>query len=113
MIITTPSTLLALLRTCALQWAQARINDNARRIGDLAKQLLERIGVFAEHLQKVGKGLDSASKGYNEAIASFNTRLLPAVRSTAEASAGAEQAPEELPAATVVVRQDVAALPGA
>jgi len=38
---------------------------------------------------------------------------LPAVRSTAEASAGAEQAPEELPAATVVVRQDVAALPGA
>ena len=112
-IITTPSTLLALLRTCALQWAQARINDNARKIGDLAKQLLERIGVFAEHLQKVGKGLDSASKGYNEAIASFNTRLLPAVRSTAEASAGAEQAPDELPAATVVVRQDVAALPGA
>ncbi|MFM8731577.1 MAG: DNA recombination protein RmuC, partial [Phycisphaerales bacterium] len=44
-IITTPSTLLALLRTCALQWAQARINDNARKIGDLARQLLERIGV--------------------------------------------------------------------
>jgi DNA recombination protein RmuC len=111
-VITTPSTLLALLRTCALQWAQARLNDNARKIGDLARQLLERVGTFAEHLQKVGKGLDSASKGYNEAIASFNTRLLPAVRSTAEASAGVEQAPEELPAATVVVRQDVAALPG-
>jgi DNA recombination protein RmuC len=111
-VITTPSTLLALLRTCALQWAQARLNDNARKIGDLARQLLERVGTFAEHLQKVGKGLDSASKGYNEAIASFNTRLLPAVRSTAEASAGVEQAPEELPGATVVVRQDVAALPG-
>ena len=111
-VITTPSTLLALLRTCALQWAQARLNDNARKIGDLARQLLERVGTFAEHLQKVGKGLDSASKGYNEAIASFNTRLLPSVRSTAEASAGVEQAPEELPAATVVVRQDVAALPG-
>jgi DNA recombination protein RmuC len=111
-VITTPSTLLALLRTCALQWAQARLNDNARKIGDFARQLLERVGTFAEHLQKVGKGLDSASKGYNEAIASFNTRLLPAVRSTAEASAGVEQAPEELPAATVVVRQDVAALPG-
>jgi DNA recombination protein RmuC len=111
-VITTPSTLLALLRTCALQWAQARLNDNARKIGDLARQLLERVGTFAEHLQKVGKGLDSASKGYNEAIASFNTRLLPAVRSTAEASAGVEQAPEELPAATVVARQDVAALPG-
>ena len=111
-VITTPSTLLALLRTCALQWAQARLNDNARKIGDLARQLLERVGTFAEHLQKVGKGLESASKGYNEAIASFNTRLLPAVRSTAEASAGVEQAPEELPAATVVVRQDVAALPG-
>ncbi|MFN9957076.1 MAG: DNA recombination protein RmuC, partial [bacterium] len=76
-IITTASTLLALLRTCAIQWQQAKLNENARKIGENAKELLDRIGKFAEHLEKVGSGLSSAAKSYNAAVGSFNTRLLP------------------------------------
>ena len=101
-ILTTASTLLALLRTCALQWQQAKLNENARRIGDSARELLTRIGVFAEHLEKMGKGLEGASKAYNSAVGSFNARLLPGARDTAELAGAPERLPVELdPVATV------------
>ncbi|MCE2884360.1 MAG: DNA recombination protein RmuC, partial [Planctomycetaceae bacterium] len=115
-IITTASTLLALLRTCAMQWQQAKLNENARRIGENAKELLDRIGKFAEHLEKVGSGLTSAAKSYNAAVGSFNTRLLPSARDTAELAGDLALAPEELPTTETSVREvagAVRALPGA
>jgi len=111
-IITTASTLLALLRTCALQWQQAKLNENARRIGDSARELLGRISVFADHLEKVGKGLETASKGYNSAVGSFNERLLPGARETAELAGDLERLPGELePASTVLREVNVRSLP--
>ncbi len=112
-IICTSSTLLALLRTCSLQWQQAKLNENARKIGDSAQELLARIKTFAEHLEKVGKGLEGATKGYNSAIASFNSRLLPAARDTAELAGDIERAPAELEPANTALREVGArALPG-
>ena len=111
-VITTASTLLALLRTCALQWQQAKLNENARKIGESAKELLGRISVFAEHLEKVGKGLETASKGYNSAVGSFNGRLLPGARETAELAGDLERIPDELePAATVLREVNGRAIP--
>ena len=104
-VITTASTLLALLRTCALQWQQAKLNENARRIGDSARDLLSRIGVFAEHLEKVGKGLEAAAKGYNSAVGSFNSRLLPGARDTAELAGAPERPPAELDPVVTVPRE--------
>jgi DNA recombination protein RmuC len=104
-VITTSSTLLALLRTCALQWQQAKLNENARRIGENAKELLDRICKFAEHLEKIGSGLSSAAKSYNAAIGSFNTRLLPGARNTAELAGELALAPDEVEPAEVVLRE--------
>ena len=104
-IICTASTLLALLRTCALQWQQAKLNENARRIGENAKELLARISTFAEHLEKVGKGLESATKGYNSAVASFNSRLLPGARDTAELAGELQSLPDELEPASTALRE--------
>ncbi len=104
-IICTSSTLLALLRTCALQWQQAKLNENARRIGDSAKELLLRIGTFAEHLERVGKGLESATKGYNAAVASFNSRLLPGARDTAELAGDVRIVPEEMEPTNTALRE--------
>jgi DNA recombination protein RmuC len=106
-IITTPSTLLALLRTCALQWQQAQLNENARKIGEHAKELLVRIQNVAEDLQKVGKGLDSATRAFNEAVGSYNRRLLPKARDTAELAGELSAAPEELESQTRIARNDV------
>jgi len=104
-IICTSSTLLALLRTCALQWQQAKLNENARKIGDSAKELLVRISTFAEHLEKVGKGLENATKGYNSAVASFNSRLLPGARDTAELAGDLKSVPDELEPANTALRE--------
>ncbi|MEI7877818.1 MAG: DNA recombination protein RmuC [Planctomycetota bacterium] len=112
-IITTASTLLALLRTCALQWQQAKLNENARKIGENAKELLDRIGKFAEHLEKVGAGLSTAAKSFNAAVGSFNTRLLPSARDTAELAGELGLAPEEIAPTEAMLREVQGRLPSA
>ncbi len=104
-IITTASTLLCLLRTCAMQWQQSKLNENARKIGENAKELLERIQTFAEHLESVGAGINAASKGYNKAVGSFNSRLLPSARSTAELAGELTLIPAELSPAGEELRE--------
>ena len=104
-IICTSSTLLALLRTCAIQWQQAKLNENAQKIGDSAKELLARISTFAEHLEKVGKGLESATKSYNSAVGSFNSRLLPGARDTARLARDLQSVPDEIEPANTALRE--------
>lgn len=106
-IITTPSTLLALLRICALQWKQAAVTENAQKIGESAKELLERITTFAEHLQSVGNGLETASKAFNKSVGSFNTRLLTSARATAEFAGDLERLPVDLENADTTIRTDI------
>lgn len=76
-LIATPSTLVALLRTVAIYWQQSALVENAALIGEVARQLYERAAKFSEDLGRVGKGLQSALDAYNEAVGSFNRRLLP------------------------------------
>lgn len=104
-VICTSSTLLALLRTCAMQWQQAKLNENARKIGENAKDLLDRISKFAEHLEKVGSGLASATRSYNAAVGSFNTRLLPSARNTAELARELALVPADLPTTDESMRE--------
>jgi DNA recombination protein RmuC len=87
-LIATPVTLVALLRTAALYWQQHALAENAERIGDEAKELYNRIANFAEPLQAIGKELDSAVKAYNRAVGSFETRLLPHVNKMSELGGG-------------------------
>jgi len=110
-IICTASTLLALLRTCALQWQQAHLNENARRIGDNAKVMLDRVATFAEHLDRVGSGLSGAVKGYNAAVGSFNSRLLPSARDTAKLAGSLDRMSEDLETVDPNLREVAGAAP--
>ena len=83
-IVCTPATLLAVLRTCATYWQQASVNENARKIGHEAKELHDRIVKFASDLRNLGTKLTEATKIYNTAVGSFNGRLLPKARDTAK-----------------------------
>ena len=76
-LIATPTTLLALLRTAAHFWQQNALAENAQKIGEVAKLLHERVMVFAEHLAKVGSHLEKTTRAYNEAVGSFESRLRP------------------------------------
>lgn len=107
-VITTPATLLPLLRMCAMQWTQARLNENARKIGEEATTLVDRMSTFADHLQKVGRNLEAATRGYNDAVGSFNTRMLPSAQKVAAIAGKSDDLPEELPAVAALPRGDVA-----
>jgi DNA recombination protein RmuC len=102
-IITTPATLLALLRTCALQWTQHQMNENARNIGEQATVLLERLKTFTEHFEKMKKGLDSANNAFDAAVRSFNARLLPAANQTAQLMGNANLEREDIATISAVL----------
>jgi len=76
-LITTPVTLIALLRTVGLYWRQESLARNAQEIGDAANELHKRMNTFNNHLSKVGAGLKTAIEGYNKAVGSYETRVLP------------------------------------
>ena len=79
-ILTTPTTLIVVLKSVAMSWQQHTITENALEIMDAAVDFYGRVNVFAEHLDKVGGGLKSALKGYNDAVGSWEGRILPAGR---------------------------------
>jgi DNA recombination protein RmuC len=92
-----PTTLIALLRTVAYGWQQETVADSARAIASLGRELHERLGVFAKHFVKVGRSLDTAVGAYNEAVGSFETRVLVSARKFPEHGAGAGELPELKP----------------
>lgn len=83
-LIATPTTLIALLRAVAYGWQQERVAEDARAIAQLGRELHRRLETFAEHLQKVGTRLHSAVGAYNDAVGSFEHRVLPGARRLAE-----------------------------
>jgi len=79
-LVATPTTLVALLRTMALYHQQESLDENAREIAVAARDLYERGAKFGGDLVKLGKGLASAVKSFNEAVGSFDTRFVPMAR---------------------------------
>ena len=91
-VIATPTTLLAVLKSVALSWQQHSVTENAQKIVGVGKELHNRIGAFAKHLAKVGKGLQSASSAFDDAVGSWESRIVPSGRRLEEldASKGSE-----------------------
>ncbi|WP_136193532.1 DNA recombination protein RmuC [Actinomyces procaprae] len=78
--LTTPASLLALLRTCASAWARTAINDDARELLALGRTLYERLGTVAKHLDALGSSLTRSVAAYNRAVGSMESRLLVTAR---------------------------------
>ena len=79
-ILATPTTLIVVLKSVAMSWQQHNITENALKIMEAAMDFYTRVSVFADHLDKVGSGLKTALKGYNDAIGSWESRVLPSGR---------------------------------
>jgi DNA recombination protein RmuC len=115
-IIASPATLIGLLRTVAHGWQQERVAENARQIAELGRELYERLGVFAGHFSKLGRSLDTAVGSFNQAVSSFETRLLVTARKFPERGVGSDAPSEVLQIErkpTVVSAPELVALPPA
>jgi DNA recombination protein RmuC len=99
-VLASPTTLIALLRAIAYGWKQQLVAENAERITDLGKELYDRVVKFAEHLSEIAKGLERASKAYNNAVASFDSRLIPSARKFREMGVGSTDVPQIEPVET-------------
>jgi len=83
-ILSTPTSLVALLRAIAYGWRQELLTENAEKIRVLGEEMYQRLATFSEHLSKVGRSLDSSITHYNRAVGSFQSNLMPGASKFAE-----------------------------
>ncbi|MBD3669484.1 MAG: DNA recombination protein RmuC [Gammaproteobacteria bacterium] len=95
-IIATPTSFVALLRAVAYGWRQQQLAENAEQIRNVGEELYGRLATFAEHLQKVGRSLNSGVDHYNKAVASFDSRVLPSARKFSEMGISAKKEVEQV-----------------
>ena len=91
-LIATPVTLIALLRSIAYGWQQENLAENACQIATAGRMLHDRLGTFTSHLRKVGNNLDRVVGVYNEAVGSYEARVVPAARRLTELDVTDEEA---------------------
>lgn len=87
-VLATPTTLIALLRTVAYAWTQQALADKAREIHELGRELHDRLGTMGGHLDRLGRSLTAAVGSYNKAVASLETRVLVSARKFNELEVG-------------------------
>ncbi len=83
-VLATPTTLLALLRTVALGWKSHDLAENAAAIQALGGELHERLRVMNAHLVRLGSSLGSAADSYNKLVGSYESRVLVSSRKMSE-----------------------------
>ena len=79
-VIATPTTLIALLRTVAYSWRQEALARNAAQVHQLGKELHSRLATMGTHVAKLGRSLDSAVDSYNQTVSSLEARVLVTAR---------------------------------
>jgi DNA recombination protein RmuC len=105
-VLATPSTLIALLRTIAYSWRQEALARNATTVHALARDLYARLSTMGDHLGKLGASLGGAVTAYNKAMGSLESRVLVSARRLAELGVSDEElaAPAQLEVAPRVLQ---------
>jgi DNA recombination protein RmuC len=83
-LLATPTNLVAIARTVAQVWRQDGLAKEAQEIGRMGAELYDRLATAAEHLKRVGGGLESAVNNYNKFVGSFERNVLSSGRRLAE-----------------------------
>jgi DNA recombination protein RmuC len=76
-LLATPASLIALLRSVSVSWQQHAQTENAQKISEAAQELFVRVVTFTEHLEKIRGGLDTANRAFNQAVGSYESRVKP------------------------------------
>lgn len=103
-ILTTPSTLLALLKAVHSGWQNVKLAEGAERIRRLAEELYARLGTFRSHLARLGSALESSVRAYNASVGSLERNVLPGARKFTELGVRGDKPLEELEPVESAVR---------
>lgn len=79
-VLASPGTLLAVLKSVAFTWRQDVLTDSARELFELAQQLYERMGTLGENVSKLGSSLKTSVDRYNSMVGTLEARVLPTAR---------------------------------
>ncbi len=79
-ILATPTSLIALLRTVAYGWRQVALAENAENIRELGETVYKRLVTFTEHLSKLGNSLNKSVEFFNKSVGSLERQVLPGAR---------------------------------
>ena len=76
-LLATPCSLIAILRSVSLSWQQHQQTENAHAIAEAAQELFTRVVKFTEHFEKIRAGLEKANGAFNEAVGSYERMVVP------------------------------------
>jgi DNA recombination protein RmuC len=96
-VLATPSTLLAMLRTIAYSWRQERLARDADQVLEVGRRLHARLTTLSGHLTRLGSALGTTVARYNDAIGSYERSTLAAARRFDELGVGEQPVPEPEP----------------
>lgn len=102
-ILSTPTTFIALLKAIAYGWQQEQVAKSAQEISNLGKELYERFSIVLEHFSKTGLAIRKAVESYNEGVRSMESRLIPSVRKFKELGVSSQkeiESPSEISQST-------------
>lgn len=106
-VIATPTTLFALLRTVSLGWKHEDISKKAREVQRLGAELYTRLNTMGEHYNRVGQSLEKATEAFNATLGSMDSRVMVTARKLAELDVPirSSRTPIELEQATLTPRK--------
>ncbi|WGL53416.1 DNA recombination protein RmuC [Nocardioides sp. BP30] len=104
-VLATPTTLIALLRTVAHGWVHETLAEEAREVHRLGRELHQRLATFDGHLDALGRSLNASVTRYNQAVGSLESRVLVTARRFRDLGVTDDELPTPQPVALHAVRR--------
>ena len=104
-VIATPNTLMALLKTVEMGWREVRLARDAEEVGKLGRQIHERLQTWADHMVRMGNSLNQTVRHFNSGVGSLESRVLTSARRFKELGVASSQEIPEIPTIDTQVRE--------
>ena len=104
-VIATPNTLMALLKTVEMGWREVRLARDAEEVGKLGRQIHERLQTWADHMVRMGNSLNHTVRHFNSGVGSLESRVLTSARRFKELGVASSQEIPEIPTIDTHVRE--------